>query len=153
MAINPNTDFTTGQVLLASEQNRFPRGVMLFGTKTTSSTGSTLNTEQTIVTGTFTAVANRLYRMTYFEPELTASASSGSAAYMRILDGATQLQAIYAGIDSGQYVGQIITVTTTLTAGSHTINATLIRAAPITLNADRASNKPAVLTVEDIGGA
>jgi hypothetical protein len=28
MAINPNTDFTTGQVLTSAEQNRFPRGVM-----------------------------------------------------------------------------------------------------------------------------
>ena len=27
MAINPNTDFTTGAILTAAQQNRFPRGI------------------------------------------------------------------------------------------------------------------------------
>ncbi len=63
MAINPNTDFSAGAVLLASQQNRFPRGVMAF-TKATAS--GSINSEQVQITGSsFTAVANRYYKITF----------------------------------------------------------------------------------------
>lgn len=140
-------------VEVISALTKAPRGVIIFSTKTTPDTGSTLNTETTIATGTFTAVANRLYRMTYSEPELTVSASSVSAAQMLIKDGTTQLQASYVPIGTSEYVAQTITVTTTLSAGSHTLNARLVRAGPITLSAARSATQPAVFTVEDIGAA
>jgi hypothetical protein len=140
-------------VEIASSDGKAPRGVMVFSTKITTDTGSTLNTETTIASGTFTAVANRLYRMTYSEPELTSSAASGSAALMLIKDGTTQIQASYVSIGTSEYMAQTITVTTTLSAGSHTMNARLVRAAPITLTASRSATNPAVFTVEDIGSS
>ena len=66
MAVNPNTNFTAGQVLTADQQNRFPRGVMAYVINTT--TNPTVTTTLADVTGmtvTFTAVANRLYRATF----------------------------------------------------------------------------------------
>lgn len=143
----------TAWVEFSSALTKAPRGVMIFSTKITTDTGSTLNTETTIASGTFTAVANRLYRMTYSESELTSSAASGSAALMLIKDGTTQIQASYVSIGTSEYMAQTITVTTTLSAGSHTLNARLVRAAPITLTASRSATNPAVFTVEDIGAA
>ena len=66
MAVNPNTDFTTGAVFTADQANRFPRGVMAYVINTT--TNPTVTTSAADVTGmsvTFTAVANRLYRITF----------------------------------------------------------------------------------------
>ena len=66
MAINPNTDFSSGAVLTAAQQNRFPRGIMNLASATT---GSNVTTEAVQLTGSsFTAVANRYYKITYFEP-------------------------------------------------------------------------------------
>ena len=148
MAISPNNTFVAGDILTAAECNAFPFGVQIKDDDTTTS--SSFVTAVTVCTGTMTAIANRLYRITYSEPQLTGSAL-GSAT-MKILDGATQLQSSYIFLPASVYDTQgIITVTTTLSAGSHTINATLIRSSPITLTATRSATQPAVLTVEDIG--
>ena len=90
--------------------------------------------------------------MTYFEPLLTSSALG--SALMKILDGATQLQASYIYLPASvQETNGIITITTTLSAGSHTMNATLVRGAPTNVTATRSATAPAVFTVEDIGPA
>ena len=150
MAISPNDLFTSGQILTAQECNQFPFGVQVYDTETTTS--SSFSTAVTVCSGTMTAIANRLYRMTYFEPQFTGSSAGG--ALMKILDGATQLQATYIVIPAAvQENNGIITVTTTLSAGAHTLNATLVRASPITLTATRSATQPAVFTVEDIGPA
>ena len=127
-----------------------PWGVQIKDDET--ATSSSFVTAVTVGTGTMTAIANRLYRMTYFEPQLSTSALG--SAQMKILDGATQLQMSYIYVPASvQETNGIITVTTTLSAGSHTINATLIRASPITLTATRSATQPAIFTVEDIGPA
>jgi hypothetical protein len=64
MAINPNTDFTAGAILTADQQNRFPRGIMALSTLTSNVT--LLNAETSITNVSFTAVANRNYRINYF---------------------------------------------------------------------------------------
>ena len=48
MAINPNTDFSSGAVLTAAQQNRFPRGVMAYAQTTTSD--ATITVEEIEVT-------------------------------------------------------------------------------------------------------
>ena len=66
MAVSPNVDFTAGQILTAAQQNNFPRGVMAYVINTT--TNPTVTTAAADVTGmtlTWTAVANRLYRVTF----------------------------------------------------------------------------------------
>ena len=66
MAINPNTDFTAGQVATADQMNRFPRGVMGTAVRTTGNlTLTTVNQDLTDMSITFTAVAGRLYRASW----------------------------------------------------------------------------------------
>ena len=62
MAVNPNTNFTTGAVYTASQANRFPRGVMGYYVSTANSAITTTTTDVTGASITFTAEANRLYR-------------------------------------------------------------------------------------------
>jgi hypothetical protein len=67
MAITPNTNFTSGQILTAAQQNRFPRGIMAYQTlEFDSTTSATHTTYQDNGTGlTITTVAGRLYRIVY----------------------------------------------------------------------------------------
>ena len=154
MAISPNTDFTTGAVFTADQANRFPRGVMAL----TESIGSPSNfsTEAVVLTGSsFTAVANRYYKVTYFEPDIySVSTTSYVAARIRATN-------ISGAIKNLSYV-QLPTVGTnvcmnlvwvgTLTAGTTNFVATLA-ANSGTSGAARDANTKAYLLVEDIGPA
>ena len=148
MAISPNDDFTAGQVLTATECNQFPRGVMAFNTNTTTNAGVTGEATQITATA-FTAVANRYYKITYFEPDCV-----GGTGYFtfRIKNGGTTLQTFYqlsgAGVDrhaNGVYIG-------TFSAGSVTITATAQQSAG-TGTLGRGSSTIAFLSIEDIGPA
>jgi hypothetical protein len=148
MAISPNDDFTAGAVLTAEQQNRFPRGVMAFNTNTTTNAGVTGEATQITATA-FTAVANRYYKITYFEPDCL-----GGTGYFtfKIKKGATVLQTFYqlsgAGVDrhaNGVYIG-------TFSAGSVTITATAEQSAG-TGTLGRGSSTIAFLSIEDIGPA
>jgi hypothetical protein len=75
MAISPNVDFVSGAILTAAQQNQFPRGIMQRVASTSSATGT--NTETvTLTLPAFTAVANRYYRITYFEPYIETLAAA-----------------------------------------------------------------------------
>ena len=158
MAINPNTDFTSGAVLTAAQQNRFPRGVMALATSTTS---YTLTTSEVIATGmtvTFTAVANRYYRITYFEPQAqSATFNSNVQLTLRQTNASgtvlqnTIFQNESAALDQQ---GMICIRTMTFTAGSITVVGTA--KVSITTGAPqlvRDSTRQAQLLIEDIGPA
>ena len=149
MAISPNTDFTAGAVLLASQQNRFPRGVMAYAQSVTSDT--TITSEETQITSTaFLPVLNRYYRVTYFEPDILGGTTYVAA---KIKNGATVLQTGYtyqgAGIDRSLttiWVGTFASaVSTTLTATLQSISGTA--------QAVRSSTVIGFILVEDIGPA
>ena len=148
MAISPNDDFTAGQVLTATECNNFPRGVMQF-IQHVANVGFT--TETTILAATaFTAVANRYYRITFFEPSL-ANTTIGTTT-LKIKQGATILQqGIVANVAATTgYAGTISTVET-FTAGPVTITATAQSSA--TGSAQASATQPGYLLIEDIGPA
>ena len=158
MAINPNTDFSSGAVLTAAQQNRFPRGVMALATSTTS---YTLTTSEVIATGmtvTFTAVANRYYRITYFEPQAqTASFASNTQITLRQTNASgTVLQnTIFANeTNATDQSGMVCIRTMTFSAGSITVVGTakcnLTTGTPLLV---RDSTRQAQLLVEDIGPA
>lgn len=78
MAINPNVTFVSGAVLTADQQSRLPFGVVA---SASSPANYVLTTSAVIATGmtaTFTAVSQRLYKVTYFEPQANTSTVSGS---------------------------------------------------------------------------
>jgi hypothetical protein len=150
MAINPNTDFSTGQVLTAAQQNRFPRGVMsLVQNAGSGAVSLPAATNTTLLTApAFTAVANRYYRITWQEPELNAG--TGTIA-LKLQNGATVLMnKTYSG--SPIYIAGIVTTVTTFSAGSVTITA--IANPTTTGGAYRGSGGyVATLVIEDIGPA
>ena len=158
MAISPNTDFVTGAVYTAQQANNFPRGVMATAS---SSTNYTLTTSVAIATGmsvTFTAVANRNYRITYNEPQINTPTVVGySYTQLRQTTAAgTQLQQALvqnsaAAAANGTlpliYVGTFTAGSVTLVGCAATSSTT---GAPV---ATRSSSNPAQLIVEDIGTA
>ena len=152
MAVNPNTNFSTGAVLTASQQNRFPRGVMAYNEATNLDT--TITTEEIMITSSaFTAVADRYYRITYFEPN-----PSGGTGYFtfRIRKGTTtagtQLQSSYQTAGFGIERTGLAVWVGTLSAGSQQVIATSAMSAGTGIVA-RAATYPAFLLVEDIGPA
>jgi hypothetical protein len=86
MATTPNTTFTAGAILTAAQQNNFPRGSMTVAA-VSSGTSYTLTTGTVIATGmtaSWTAVANRLYKITYVEPQAETSTVSASSTTLTI---------------------------------------------------------------------
>ena len=154
MAINPNTDFSAGAVLTASQQNRFPRGIVSYTTNT--STDSSITTSEEVqITGTaFTAVANRYYKITYFEPNLNHASDVNYTLRVRLTNLAGALQGgTYAFLRAGSYSSTgILVVYATFTAGSTTLVATL-QSGSGTGAATRSADFRAFLSVEDVGPA
>jgi hypothetical protein len=64
MAINPNTQFSSGAVYTADQANRFPRGIMAYST--ISTVGVTTTLADIGLSVTFTAEANRYYKYTFY---------------------------------------------------------------------------------------
>lgn len=155
MAISPNTDFTSGQILTATQQNQFPRGVMAYAQSSTADT--TITTEEVQLTSTaFTAVANRYYKITYFEPQCYSPTSAciiQAAIRKGTTTAGTQLVQSAISVGAGtQYAPLNPSVITTLTAGSQQVCATLSFSAG-TGQTTRSGVEYAYLLVEDIGPA
>lgn len=160
MAINPNTDFSSGAVLTAAQQNRFPRGVMALATSSTSYV-LTLSTTA-IATGmsvTFTAVAGRNYKITYIEPQAGTPSSAGGFTAMTIKSGSGTGTQLSSGIiqtnSATAFSGSVVTqYVYSGAAGSTTIvgcaNASILTGAP---QLTRSAVTLASLLVEDIGPA
>jgi hypothetical protein len=157
MAINPNTDFTAGQVLTAAQQNRFPRGIVALTTSTTPSSAVSTTEVVLLTSSTFTAVANRYYKITYYEPVIQPSNPAPGYMTFRIRLTNTSgtsyqfadIEPVGAGIDGQMMHMQIIT---TLAAGStvvvgtgKTINNTFVAYGGAGVNRQ--------IVVEDIGPA
>jgi hypothetical protein len=150
MAINPNTNFTAGAVLTADQQNRFPRGIMAFVQSTT--TDGTITAEEVQLTSpSFTAVANRYYRVTYTEPNLTGGTGYFLAQIRLTNLAGTRLTRFDNTVGAAERNVNAVWVGT-LTAGSTVIVATLQNTAG-TGSAVRSATSPAQLFVEDIGPA
>lgn len=156
MAISPNDDFTAGQILTATECNNFPRGIMAYNSVVINDT--TVTAEEVMITGSsFTAVANRYYRVTYLEPSV-ASAGANAVFTLRIrltnLAGAIQNevrelnQSASIAIPTSGMCQAIVT----LTAGTQNFVATL-ECSSGTGQAQRSATIIAFLLVEDIGPA
>jgi hypothetical protein len=155
MAINPNTDFVSGAVLNASEQNRFPRGIMAYSEKTSSSGVNT--TEAVEFTLTFTAVANRYYKLSYHEPILQVPSGVGTATEARFrLNNVSGTELYFSQAQNNatnQYApDHSFQRIQTFSAGSVTVVATL-KASSGTSAAFRTSTAVGFFMVEDIGPA
>jgi len=156
MAIAPNTTFVANNVLTAAQQNAFGFGIVAKGTATATTTLSTTETVQ-ITASTFTAIANRYYKITYYEPAVVPAAGATNYATLKIrLTNAagTQYASGQNQLSGASATGISVTVVTiqTLSAGSTVIVGTLVLNGGAG-NSYRAADSPALLLVEDIGPA
>lgn len=128
-----------------------PVGVIEYATNGTNGT-MTGSEAATITASSFTPVAGRLYRLTYYEPAAQAPAGAGAYFVLRIRANGTQLTQGQVQESGATQVAQAITVScvTTLTAGATTITANAQTSGGAT-NLFRSATLPAYLLVEDIG--
>lgn len=157
MAINPNTTFVAGAIYTASQANRLPFGVCASSSSTTTYVLTTSTVISTGMTATFTAIANRLYRITYYEPQAGITSALSGFTNLSI----RQTNAAGTGLQSGilqntAAVGSNGTVNLvhvgTFTAGSNTVvgcsSTSSVTGAP---SLTRSATQVARLIVEDIG--
>jgi hypothetical protein len=150
MAVSPNTDFTTGQVLTAAQQNNFPRGVMGYAISSSDPTVTTTTADVTGMTATWTAVANRLYRATF---EGFVSCSNASQNQFFFTDAANNLQdSWYEDIPSGAFRTICLVYLFTTTAGSKTLKLRATTSSG-TMTFFGSSNRSLSFIVEDLGPA
>jgi hypothetical protein len=155
MAIAPNTTFTTGAVFTAAQANAYGFStVALVKNTTASQAGITNVTDLTGMSVTFTAIANRNYRVNYHVygiPTVTNACFS-----VNLQEGATILQ---IGNTNGGVASVGTTVSAvwvgTFSAGSHTLKLAgqLTGGSTGTIKFEAASVLPWILVVEDIGPA
>jgi hypothetical protein len=152
MAISPNVDFVSGAILTAAQQNQFPRGVFAYNQTTTTDASITSTEEVQITSSSFTAVANRYYRITYYDPQLSNPSATYFVGRIRKTNLAgTEIARSLSSVPAGGFAFANCVAVTTFTAGSQVVVATLESTG--TGSATRAATYPAFLVVEDIGPA
>lgn len=123
-----------------------PRGIVAYQTVTSGDTFAL--PEKVQITTTFTAVANRYYKITYFEPGFIVS---GSTSIMRIRQtniSGTILNGYSAAVLSGERLPMTVMAVSTFSAGSVTVVGTTQQA---TNGVTRSATSYGFLMVEDIG--
>ena len=151
MAINPNTQFSSGAVYTADQANRFPRGVMALGENTTYQGSVTAEAVQ--ISTSFTAVANRYYKITYFEPGVATGTGYFTFTIRQgTTTAGTQLQRFYHTTGTGVDRNANGFVVKAFSAGTVQLVGTASQSAGIG-QLGRAASQPAYLLVEDIGPA
>ena len=146
----PNTTFTSGNVFTAAQANNFPRGLMAApATSTTSDT--TITTEEIMLTYTFNQVNGRSYLLQYFEPSLTSTAAGTLTARITTGVAGTPYNSSTSPLAILTSNTALVTmVYTSGTSGSLTIYATLTASAG-TATASRSATRFPQLYAVDIG--
>ena len=157
MAIAPNTTFVSGAILTAAQMNALPWGIVAQASNTAANNSITSTETVQITASTFTAVANRYYRITYCEPSVAPSTGVSNTITLRIrLTNAAGTQ--YA---QGQYQQETNNATNasvnvvalqTFTAGPVVVVGTA-QVNGGTGNIQRAATYPGRIIVEDVGPA
>lgn len=101
MAITPNTNFVSGAVLTAQQQNNFPRGLMNYSAKLTNTTLTTGLSDVTDVV-TITAETGRLYKISWVVSGLK-NTSSGYIEIVAATSANVQVQAIDTEVGAGEF--------------------------------------------------
>lgn len=150
MAVNPNTDFSSGAVYTADQANRFPRGVMALSIRNTAYAPTTAISDFASVT--FTAVANRYYRYSCYTPGADSSAAILLTATLTDSAGTTVYNTFSQSIRGAALLDTFSFMTVrTETAGSITRKIRMVTSAG---NASMCSaTSIGYLLVEDLGPA
>jgi hypothetical protein len=136
-------------VLTAAQQNNFPRGVMALNSAT--ATDATITAEEVQITGSsFTAVAGRNYKITYFEPNPTGGTGYFAFRIRQTNLAGTVLNTAYQTAGASIERQSHLIWVGTFSAGTVNVVATAQQTAG-TGSLVRASTVVAYLLVEDIG--
>ena len=160
MAVNPNTDFSAGAVLTASQQNRFPRGILGYSSLTTQfNTAATHTTYQdTGSSASISYAANRMIAIYYSTHGIPIGGVQG--INYKLMRGSTVIK--YFETPSTFYPNTANAVTFTLsalivgpaTAGTETFKMQVAAASNNTQVIDYGSaNLPRYFWVVDLGPA
>jgi hypothetical protein len=146
---------TTQIATMASRPWNVAWGVMAYNSSTSSD--ATVSSEEVQITGSsFTAVSGRLYKISYFEPDVYSNSSSSYISLrIRLTNiSGTVLQEMYEQSEVGGVTNRFMNAfwVGTLTAGSTNVVGTLAFNVG-TATAGRFSSSKAFLLVEDIGPA
>ena len=160
MAISPNTTFVIGQVLTAANTNAFPFGNVALASSTTTYTMTTAAVQTTGMTVSWTAIANRNYKVTYYEPQVTTPSTLSGFTTIRLYENSVatgpQLQQGFVQNSAAVALSGSLTLTYvgTFSAGTRTvIGAGLASSVTGTPIAGRSAVSKAFLLVEDMGPA
>jgi homogentisate 1,2-dioxygenase len=153
MAIAPNTTFVSGAILTAAQQNAFAFGTMAYSSNNSSNVLGITTITTTFTMSSFTAIANRNYKITYFEPVMFCSSGSGEGT-LTIKNGATTLATTILTLNVNNSAGAVLQTITTFTAGATTLTTALTYTTGTgTMTAGRNATRVAFALVEDIGPA
>ena len=158
----PNSLFTSGQILTASQVNNFPFGYMAGVRSTTATSTPTTSAEVSFLQSTsFTPVTNRIYRVSWAVGSFIKNAGTNNQdIYIRVGSSSGTIidHVLYSGLAIGYYgaaakVGYVTTAqigTTSSTSLFMTVaNNGTNSAATFTSDA----NSPSLILIEDIGTA
>jgi hypothetical protein len=148
-----NTDFTVGQILTAAQQNNFPRGLVSVTPVITTSAAVSVETLR-ITSPSFTAVANRYYRISYYEPacQFVSGTVNNFDLKIRITSiSGTVYQLANPTIRSAGANGAFCSIVTTLTAGATVFVATFQPTGGGTGQCFASATAVAQLVIEDLG--
>lgn len=155
MAIAPNTTFVAGNIYTAAQANAYGFGVVALSV-VTSNTTTASSSEATRTSVTWTAIANRYYKITWVEGNVQngVNASVNNQYLRTTTTGGTIIgnTTIYYGSASLQQ-GSVCSCVTTFTAGSQTVFARVVSNAATNTTYNGSATQPAYLLVEDIGPA
>lgn len=152
MAISPNTTFVSGAILTAAQQNAFGFStVALTKTTTMNQAGVTTAVDLTGATATWTAIANRNYKVTWFTYATTTV--TNAPATVTLNNGATILQytTVLSNAGSGATINGLYVGT--FSAGSVTLKlvGSLGAGGTGTVTFQSVATLPTFLHVEDVG--
>jgi len=160
MAISPNVTFVSGAVFTAAQANAFPFGNVALASSATSYTMTTAAVQTTGMTVSWTAIANRNYKVTYYEPQVTTPSTLSGYTTLRLYENSVatgpQLQQGFVQNSAAVVLSGSLTLTYvgTFTAGTRTVIgaglASSVTGVPI---AGRSALSKAFLIVEDLGPA
>jgi hypothetical protein len=152
MAVNPNTNFTAGQILTADQQNRFPRGIMALSLITANA--NIVNAESTFTSVTFTAQADRYYKITWFSGLIINASSAVNNFYLREATATgTIIQQAQQFTSSSEGHIFCMSVVKTFAAGSTSVFARFDENAGTATVMTSDATRPSYLMVEDVGPA
>ena len=155
MAVSPNTNFTSGQILTAQQANNWPRGVMGYYVATGNSTVTTTTAQITGTTITWTAEANRLYRASFVCDYSQNTANAIIGFYLANSGGTTFYNAIANTVSVANGFAQISMVhlfTTSAGSTTRTVYADL-SAGNATVRGTGGGGGAYTFIIEDVGPA